>query len=567
MSPSLQVRNVAILKDGQQQSHQGIFDTKKMKESKKKKKLSMVSRFFGLGGGSGIGESSMASSSPPPHTILPIQESSTRKMVVERSNWSSKLNDAAITSSLTVGTSMSRSSSLSSLSNYGNTTKPGKVVKIKFDSSNTIKANKEKGDDFDLAAELSYEDETILRMKRQIRKLQKMNEWLGDHMIDLEDQLQVKSNKEQQLQQEILALLQEKDQLEDQVSAAAGTSSSNVFVLNKNSTLSTTTELATDSDISSNEEDTGGLDANSHVTSPSIIRKKKKVMLKKGLSFHTVMDTVYKEGPEEQAHLLTPEARTIVTKRAYQVCPGLLSGSLLVQKLDVVLTSDKVGYNNETTLLATSLCCDEVNRELESLLRGLYGHNFSMGGLAGFAFGGITSFGAMAHHIPLNGNCLIVYGPHVGIDLDGNVGKLNRIGRSTCGSGPCCGSAAAAHNYCKMVSTGERDKAEDYPTDFVDAQQHWVGSALLPHAERLNEANIPEVELPHALFDCQHELMMRIVQKACGEVGGNGKIALLGGIQVNTPNGISEYFLPRNFQLFDNKGNMLMDLMEDLKSA
>ena len=147
----------------------------------------------------------------------------------------------------------------------------------------------------------------------------------------------------------------------------------------------------------------------------------------------------------------------------------------------------------------------------------------------------------MAHHIPTNGSCLIVYGPHVGIDIDGNVGKINRIGRSTVGSGACCGSATAAAAYCSMVLNGERTKSVD-PNDFVDAQQTWVGSSLLPHAQRLKDASKPEIELPFALFDCQDELMKRIVSKGCGEVatdnseeGHGGKIALLGGIQINTP--------------------------------
>ena len=75
----------------------------------------------------------------------------------------------------------------------------------------------------------------------------------------------------------------------------------------------------------------------------------------------------------------------------------------------------------------------------------------------------------MAHHIPTNGSCLIVYGPHVGIDIEGNVGKINRIGRTNCGSGACCGSATAAHAYCQMVLNGDREKKVD-PDDFVEAK-------------------------------------------------------------------------------------------------
>merc|ERR1712003_423549 len=110
------------------------------------------------------------------------------------------------------------------------------------------------------------------------------------------------------------------------------------------------------------------------------------------------------------------------------------------------------GYGG-TTLLASSLCCDEVNRVLEKDFSAIYGDNFSMGGLAGFAFGGVTSFGAMAHHIPKDGSCLVVYGPHVGVDSDGVVGKIDRRGRDA--TGAWCGSAAAAAGYVSKVFSGE----------------------------------------------------------------------------------------------------------------
>ena len=44
--------------------------------------------------------------------------------------------------------------------------------------------------------------------------------------------------------------------------------------------------------------------------------------------------------------------------------------------------------------------------------------------MIGFPFGGITSFGAMASHIPDGGSCLVVFGPHVGVDSTGKVGTV-----------------------------------------------------------------------------------------------------------------------------------------------
>lgn len=238
--------------------------------------------------------------------------------------------------------------------------------------------------------------------------------------------------------------------------------------------------------------------------------------------------------------------------------PGALSNKDLVSKVKALL--DKHAYGG-TTLLASSLCCDEVNRVLEKDFSAIYGDNFSMGGLAGFAFGGVTSFGAMAHHIPKDGSCLVVYGPHVGVDSDGVVGKIDRRGRDA--TGACCGSAAAAAGYVSKVFSGEIEPA-CIPNDPLDAQQTWVGKKLCVHGERLHKAEEPAVELPLALFDCQDELMKSIVSKGCGEVAGKGLIALLGGIQINTPAGTSDYFLPKVFELRNNKGEVVEDLMSAL---
>eukprot|EP00542_Grammatophora_oceanica_P009423 CAMPEP_0194025944 /NCGR_PEP_ID=MMETSP0009_2-20130614/239_1 /TAXON_ID=210454 /ORGANISM="Grammatophora oceanica, Strain CCMP 410" /LENGTH=392 /DNA_ID=CAMNT_0038664357 /DNA_START=141 /DNA_END=1316 /DNA_ORIENTATION=+ len=245
---------------------------------------------------------------------------------------------------------------------------------------------------------------------------------------------------------------------------------------------------------------------------------------------------------------------TSVTKIS-DAFPKAMTNAELVAKASSVLA--KYGYG-DTTLLATSLCCDEVNRELEKDFGKSYGEHFSMGGLAGFAMGGVTSFGAMAHHIPETGSCLIIYGPHVGVDADGVVGKINRRGRSKAGA--CCGSAAAAAGYVSGVRDGSIEESPP-PAEVLDAQQTFVGNLLLPHADRLAKAEDSNVELPLALFDAQNDLMQKIVQAGCGEVHGDGKIALLGGIQINTPSGTSDYFLPLRFELRDNKGELVDDLM------
>lgn len=237
--------------------------------------------------------------------------------------------------------------------------------------------------------------------------------------------------------------------------------------------------------------------------------------------------------------------------------PGALSNAELMKRLGERLAAYGYGSNS---LVATSLCCDEVNRPLEKALGKQYNEPFVMGGLAGFPFGGVTSFGAMAHHIPDGGSCLVVYGPHVGVDSMGSVGKINRRGRAKVG--PCCGSAAAALGKIrKGIMVPKGDGSAPPMIDSLDAQQAYVEANLAPYADRLLAADDRNIELPYALYDAQKQMMDLIVAKGASAVEPNAYIAMLGGIQINTPDGITDYFLPLNFELRNNQGKIVKSLM------
>jgi hypothetical protein len=237
--------------------------------------------------------------------------------------------------------------------------------------------------------------------------------------------------------------------------------------------------------------------------------------------------------------------------------PCAVTNKDLVNKVTGALQD--FGYG-ENTLVATSLCCDEVSRILERDFSDIYTYNFTMGGLAGFAFGGVTAFGAMAHHIPDGGSCLIVYGPHVGVDADGNVGAVNRRGRAA--PGACCGSGNAALSHVCSVCKGQSAPVD--PAVFADpiqCQQAMVGHLLMPYAERWTKSPEPMAELPLALYDVQQKMMNDIVKAGCQEVHAPGKICLLGGIQINTPNSESDFFLPLDFELRTNQNVLVKDLL------
>jgi hypothetical protein len=216
------------------------------------------------------------------------------------------------------------------------------------------------------------------------------------------------------------------------------------------------------------------------------------------------------------------------------------------------------GYQQQSTLLATSLCCDEVNRALEDDFANLaYGNSFfRMGGLAGFPFCGVTGFQALTSHIPDGGSCLIVYGPHCGVDSLGHVGTVPRRGKRN--GGACCGSAKAAADYVLHNSHAPR-------LDPLDFQQHAVVSQLLPYAGRIRGAPDALVEVSFCLYDAQDTMLHRILKKSHESVKNKViQIALLGGIEINTPSGESDYFLPLRFDLQDsveaNPENLLREL-------
>lgn len=168
----------------------------------------------------------------------------------------------------------------------------------------------------------------------------------------------------------------------------------------------------------------------------------------------------------------------------------------------------------------------------------------------------------MAHHIPLKGNLIIAYGPHVGIDFDGIVGKVNRKGHH--GSGACCNTSVGSLAYVKAVAANDIQIRSPEFSDPTDAQQVFVDEMLVEHTDRLLNAKDEMVELPHAVFDCQEKLLKKIMDKCLPDVPEGTKIALLGGIQVNTPEGTPEYFLPKKFHLLNSDGVVEKDLLSNL---
>lgn len=248
-------------------------------------------------------------------------------------------------------------------------------------------------------------------------------------------------------------------------------------------------------------------------------------------------------------------SKSHVADKVRTAFPNALTNTEFVYHVTKVLAD--YGYSNENTLLATSFCCDKVNRPLEKLFSNHYSSNFSMGGLAGFPFGGLASFKEMAHHIPDGGSCLIIYGPHVGIDKEGNVSIQNAKGRSMLGA--CCESAISAYQHVQSVRSG----VGSYKIDPLDFQQSMVSKILAPYADRLEKVSNPRIDLPHCLYESQKKMIREIVDAGVGEVlEMETKIAIVGGIQINTAHEGLDFFLPLDFEIRSSDNATIAKLLD-----
>ena len=238
--------------------------------------------------------------------------------------------------------------------------------------------------------------------------------------------------------------------------------------------------------------------------------------------------------------------------------PGAINNRDLATR--VVELLEEKGFSPSNTLLATSLCADELARVLEDEFVTIYGNNFNLGGLSGFPFAGNTGWGAMSAHVPDDGFCLTIHGPHVGITQDGEIGKVERSGIALVDN--CCGSAIAASNYLKGITDGTAS-INPRIQQFTDFQQGAVQELILPFGKRLERAGERMRELPYALYDSQEVMVTDIVNT--GKASIKKGLAVLGGIQINTAPNQLDYFHPLRFDYYDSEGNLVENMLPYLR--
>lgn len=193
-------------------------------------------------------------------------------------------------------------------------------------------------------------------------------------------------------------------------------------------------------------------------------------------------------------------------------------------------------------LMATSVCSDDINVPSTTFFNVLFGP-FIMGGLGGVPFAGQTGMTAFAHHIPDDGSAFIFYGPHIGVTLEGELGKMYRPRQENTGNS--CGALMLAldrlhdENYRPILND------DDY-------QQMKLEESLLPYRADILSSDNPQKAITEATYDIIDKKIHEHL-KTCKDEFPVDRVTLLGGIIINTDYGLDDYFDARNFEVINVK--------------
>mmetsp|Transcript_164271 Transcript_164271/g.315583 ORF Transcript_164271/g.315583 Transcript_164271/m.315583 type:complete len:696 (-) Transcript_164271:93-2180(-) len=239
-----------------------------------------------------------------------------------------------------------------------------------------------------------------------------------------------------------------------------------------------------------------------------------------------------------------PEPNSVCYKALHKHFPGALPGEAVNNRIKSLLQLPEYGFTTENTLVGYSLCPDEINYEpgcLVDLMKESWGHMFPLGGISGAPFVGVTGFGAFSHHVPDDGNIIIIFGPHVAVSAEGLIGKTLREGQHHLST--ACGAVIGAYNACSAAAGNDTTAGDEYNP--VDMQMGWIKSQIEAHLDLVSAQPNPMAALAYQAYEMVKANMEQIVNLEFG----SGKLVLIGGIQINMPHPFQEHFLPLSFEV------------------
>lgn len=194
------------------------------------------------------------------------------------------------------------------------------------------------------------------------------------------------------------------------------------------------------------------------------------------------------------------------------------------------------------TIWATSLCADEANNAV-NIFSVLFAGNgpFNLGGMSGLPFIGKTGLLAFASHIPTNGGAFIIYGPHIGITNEGELGKIRRDEQDS--DSNCCGSITLGVDVAKAG----KKPAE---VDRLDPQQNRVEQILFAKRKEILNAADPMKVATEIIYKRTHRRIHEMIELTEDAFEGS-LVYTMGGVLINSNWDKEDSFEVRDVKFYD----------------
>lgn len=200
-------------------------------------------------------------------------------------------------------------------------------------------------------------------------------------------------------------------------------------------------------------------------------------------------------------------------------------------------------YKEDLTkmLFATSVCADDINVSTD--FRRVLTRPFTLGGLGGIPFAGLTGMVAFSHHIPDNGSAFIFYGPHIGITDEGELGKMRRPGQAALSNS--CGALMLALSRLEV----EDDVYVPVNVEY-DYQQILLEQTVMPFKHDILTSDNRKKAITEVTYNNIDRQLHILIRKAKDEFRCK-RIFLLGAIIINTSPDHHDYVEVRNFEVIE----------------
>jgi len=202
--------------------------------------------------------------------------------------------------------------------------------------------------------------------------------------------------------------------------------------------------------------------------------------------------------------------------------------------------AEREGIEMDKIILSTSFCFDELNHHQAKMKLPITQGTFILGGLAGYPFVGEIGMNAFADHIPDDGAALFIFGSHIGISADGEVGKIKRVGQHRHTN--TCGALMLVQEHILSSSV-----LEIHPNDYSGYQAEFLAMRLSASVSEIKKAEVPILKTTHLVYDeIENAILKLIIRNKI--LQSDFPVYILGGIIINTDDDLPNYFAQKVFR-------------------